>query len=123
MDILGWIWWLLASALSLVWSIAWFLLGGWVSTLAQIAVIVGIVFFYKYGWQRAPAEIASRVTSVSRFIWAWMRAREPQAAPVASRVQAREVIRTVRVKEAGDINVSTLLSLIMLFGLCVLWTA
>ena len=116
MDILGWIWWGLVSAAGLVWSIAWFLLGGWVSTLAQIAVIVGIVFFYKYGWQRAPAEIAARVTSVGRFIWAWMRAREPHA-PSAARGPVCEVIRTVRVKETGDINVSTLLSLIMLFGL------
>lgn len=119
MDILGWIWWVVASAAGLVWSIAWFLLGGWVSTLAQIAVIVGIVFFYKYGWQRAPAEIAARVSTVGRFIWGWMRAREPGAA-AAARSQVREVIRTVRVKEVGDVNVSTLLSLIMLAGLTML---
>lgn len=116
MDILGWIWWALTSVVGLFWSIGWFLLGGWVSTLAQIAVLVGIVFFYKYGWQRAPAEIASRVTSVGRFVWGWMRAREPGAAP-ASRTEVREVIRTVRVKEVGDVNISTLLSLIMLAGL------
>ncbi len=122
MDILGWIWWFIASVLGFLWSITWFLLGGWVSTLAQIAVIVGIVFFYKYGWQRAPAEIAARVTSVGRFIWGWMRARETGSIAPA-RTEVREIIRTVRVKEAGDVNVSTLLSLIMLLGLCVLWTA
>ncbi len=116
MDILGWIWWALTSVAGLLWSIGWFLLGGWVSTLAQIAVLVGIVFFYKYGWQRAPAEIASRVTSVGRFVWGWMRARDTGAAP-AARGEVREVIRTVRVKEVGDVNISTLLSLIMLAGL------
>lgn len=118
MDILGWIWWVLTSALGLVWSIGWFLLGGWVSTIAQIAVLTGIVFFYKYGWQRAPAEIAARVNSVGRFVWGWMRQREPGAA--LARPEVREVIRTVRVKEVGDVNISTLLSLIMLAGLTVM---
>ena len=118
MDILGWIWWGLTSILGLAWSIVWFLLGGWVSTLAQIAVLVGIVFFYKYGWQRAPAEIASRVNSVGRFVWGWMRQRDPGA--VTARGEVREVIRTVRVKETGDVNISTLLSLIMLAGLTVI---
>ena len=122
MDILSWIWWALVSAVGLIWSIVWFLLGGWVSTIAQIAVVVGIVFFYKYGWQRAPAEIAARVTSVGRFIWGWMRAREP-GSPAAVRSQVREVIRTVKVKEAGDVNVSTLLSLIMLAGLTLMAVA
>ena len=121
MDILSWVWWALASAISLLWSIAWFLLGGWVSTLAQIAVLVSIVFFYKYGWQRAPAEIASRISSVWRFVWGWMRAREPGSAP--ARGQVREIIRTVRVKETGDVNISTLLSLIMLLGLTLMAVA
>ena len=88
------------------------------STIAQIAVVVGIVFFYKYGWQRAPAEIASRLTSVGRFVWGWMRSREPGSEQV--RTQVREVIRTVRIKEAGDVNISTLLSLIMLVGMTLL---
>ena len=122
MDILSWIWWLLTSAIALIWSIGWFLLGGWVSTIAQIAVVVGIVFFYKYGWQRAPAEIAARVSSIGRFIWAWMRARERGlASPV--RQDVREVIRTVRVKERGDVNISTLLSLIVLAGLTLMAVA
>ena len=41
-----------------MWSIAWLLLGGWVSTLAQILVIVFIVFAFKYGWRRAPLTAA-----------------------------------------------------------------
>ncbi len=120
MDILGWIWWTLSSLVGLIWSIGWFLLGGWVSTIAQIAVVVGIIFFYKYGWQRAPAEIAARASSAGRFVWAWMRAREPGAAAGSPKVQVREVVRTVRVKETGDINISTLMTVLMLAGLALI---
>jgi hypothetical protein len=117
-DILGWIWWLLASVLGLAWSVMWFLLGGWVSTIAQVAVVVGAIFFYKYGWQRAPAEIAARLSTVARYVWSWLRQRElPAGAP---RVEVREVVRTVRVKEAGDINVSTFLTVLMFAGLALL---
>lgn len=119
MDILGWIWWALSSLVGLVWSIGWFLLGGWVSTLAQIAVVVGIIFFYKYGWQRAPAEIAARASSMGRFVWGWMRVREPGLA-AAGRVEIRDAVRIVRIKETGDINVSTLLSVLMFIGLAVI---
>lgn len=119
MDILSWLWWALISVLSIAWSVLWFLLGGWVSTVAQIAVVVGIVFFYKYGWQRAPAEIAARLSTVGRFVWAWMRQREtgPAAQP---RVEVREVVRTVRVKEAGDINISSLLNVLVFLGLAII---
>ena len=112
MDILGWLWWVVASAVSLVWSILWFLIGGWVSTLAQIAVLVGIIFFYKYGWQRAPAELAARVSTAGRFVWGWIRQRET-GGPASERVEVREVVRTVRVKEAGDINVSSLINVLL----------
>lgn len=117
MDILGWLWWVVASLLSVAWSLMWFLLGGWVSTLAQIAVVVGIIFFYKYGWQRAPAEIAARLSTAGRFLWGWMRQREPGAAGSSPRVEVREVVRTVHLKEVGDINFSTFLTLLMLTGL------
>jgi hypothetical protein len=120
-DIIGWVWWLLSSLLGLVWTVAWFLLGGWVSTLAQIAVVVLIIFGYKFGWRRAPYEIWSRVGGFARFAWNWIRQREQaQAAPAAARVETREVIRTVRFKERGDINLSTLLSLLTLLGLLLL---
>jgi hypothetical protein len=118
-DILGWVWWALSSLMGLIWSIGWFLLGGWVSTLAQIAVVVGIIFFYKYGWQRAPAEIAARASSMGRFVWGWMRVREPGQA-AAGRVEVREVVRTVRIKETGDINASTLLNVLMFIGLALI---
>ncbi len=119
MDILAWLWWAVASVLSIAWSLLWFLLGGWVSTLAQIAVVVGIVFFYKYGWQRAPAEIAARLSTVGRVVWNWIRQRET-AGTAQARVEVREVVRTVRVKEAGDINVSTLLNVLVFFGIAAL---
>lgn len=116
MEILGWLWWAVSSLLGLFWSILWFLLGGWVSTFAQIAVVVGLIFFYKYGWQRAPAELAARVGTLGRWLWNWIRQRETGASG-AARVEVREVVRTVRVKEFGDINLSTLMTLLMLTGL------
>lgn len=119
MDILSWIWWALASLLSVAWTLLWFLLGGWVSTLAQIAVLVGVIFFYKYGWQRAPAEIAARMSTAGRFIWSWMRQRET-GAPAQGRVEVRDVVRIVRVKEAGDINVSSLLNVLVFLGLALM---
>ncbi len=115
MDILGWIAWLLWKIVGLAWSVVWFLLGGWVSTLAQISVIALIIFGYKYGWRQAPQEILTRGAAFGRFIWAWVRARELPRAAAATEV--REVYRTVRVKEAGDVNISTLLSVLMVAGL------
>jgi hypothetical protein len=119
LDILAWLMWVVGSVLSLAWTLIWFLLGGWVSTLAQIAVLVGIIFFYKYGWQRAPAEIAARVSTFGRFVWNWVRQRETGASG-AARVEVREVVRTVRVKEAGDINLSSLLNVLVFLGMALL---
>lgn len=118
MDILGWLWWAVTSVIAVLWSLAWFLLGGWVSTLAQIAVIVGLIFFYKYGWRRAPYEISSRLSTFGRFFWSWLRQREP--GDTRGGAEVREVIRTVRVKETGDVNVSTLMSLLVFAGLCLI---
>ena len=115
MDVIGWLWWAVSSALGIAWTLVWFLLGGWVSALAQIAVVAMIIFGMKYGWRRAPYEIWARAGSFGRFVWNWVRAREPGQA-VAS-IEVREVIRVVRVKEPGDINLSTLLTVLMLAGL------
>ncbi|MDX2157002.1 MAG: hypothetical protein SFW09_10895 [Hyphomicrobiaceae bacterium] len=120
MDVLGWIWWLLASALGLVWSLIWFLLGGWVSTLAQIAVIVLVVFGMKYGWRRAPNEMLARLGAFSRFGWAWLRSKPPPAtAPQATVARAPHAPRGRPRRQPGDvrINISTLLSLLMIAGL------
>jgi hypothetical protein len=114
MDIIGWLGWALFGALGVLWSLVWFLISGWVSTLLQIALLVTVIHFFKYGWQRAPAEIWRRTQAFARFFWGWLRAREKQTEPG---VQVREVVRVVRVKEFGDINISTLLSLLMLIGL------
>jgi hypothetical protein len=115
MDIVVWIAWALFSVLGLVWSVVWFLISGWVSTLLQIAVLVGAIFFLKYGWQRAPVELWKRTRSVALFGWGWIRARESPAG--ATREVVRETVRVVRVKEPGDVNISTLLSLLMVGGL------
>ena len=113
MDILGWLWWLGSTLLTGVLSLVWFLISGWVSTLLQIGFLVGVIYFLKYGWQRAPAEIWRRSRSFAGFFMSWIRGRD---ADPSDRVSASSV-RVVRIKEFGDINVSTLLSLLMLAGL------
>jgi hypothetical protein len=119
MEIAAWALWALLALLGVLWTVVWFLVSGWVSTLLQIALLVVAVFFFKYGWQRAPAELWRRARSVGGLFWAWMRAREPKAAS-APGVEVREVVRVVRVKEFGDVNVSTLLSLLALLGFVLL---
>lgn len=110
----AWLWWIIATGAGAAWTVLWFLIGGWVSTLLQIMVLIGIVYVLKYGWQRAPLEIWRRTCSFSKFFWSWIRARDVNA---TSSPQVREIVRVVRVKEAGDVNVSTLLSLAALVGL------
>ena len=94
MDILAWLWWLLSGLLGFVWGLVWFLLGGWVSALAQIAVIAMTVFGMKYGWQRAPFEIWRAASGFGRFFWAWLRVRDLGSA--APRESVREVIQIGR---------------------------
>jgi hypothetical protein len=112
MDVLSWLWWIVSSVVGAAWTVVWFLVSGWVSTLLQIALLVIAVYFLKYGWQRAPGEIWRRTRSFGGFFWSWIRAGEgPRSQP-----QPSEVVRVVRAKEFGDINISTLLSLIALAG-------
>jgi hypothetical protein len=121
MDILSWLGWALLGALGLLWSIAWFLVSGWVATLLQIALLVAAVFFLKYGWQRAPGELWRRGSALARFAWKWLRARDGgRDLTLATTRGGRESVRIVRVKEFGDINISTLMSLLALAGLLLL---
>ena len=115
MDIVAWLGWALLTVLGVLWSIIWFLISGWVSTLLQVALLVAVIYFLKYGWQRAPAEILRRTRTFGRFFWSWLRARETSAGS-----DVREVVRVVTAKEFGDINISTLLSLLTLVGLALL---
>ncbi|MGQ0673165.1 MAG: hypothetical protein ACT4N2_09850 [Hyphomicrobium sp.] len=115
MTALDWLWWAVTGAIGVVWSLVWFLLGGWVSTLAQIGVIVLVIFGLKYGWRQAPFEVWSRLGSFGRFAWSWVRAKDPGSVP--PRVEVREVVRTIRVKEAGDVNLSSLLNVLVMAGL------
>jgi hypothetical protein len=113
MELLLWVWWALSLVIGVIASVLWFLIAGWVSTLLQIGVLVAAIYFVRYGWQRAPAEIWRRTTRFGLFFWSWLRARElphPESEPI-------DVIRVVRAKEFGDINISTLLSLVVLVGL------
>jgi hypothetical protein len=111
MDILAWLWWVISTVLGAILSLVWFLISGWVSTLLQIALLVVVIYFLKYGWQRAPTEIWRRTRAFTGFFLGWIRARE--ASPIAQ----AETVRIVKSKEFGDINISTLLSLLMLAGL------
>lgn len=117
MEILAWVLWALVSLLGFLWTVVWFLVSGWVSTLLQIALLIAVIFVFKYGWQRAPAEMWRRARSVGGLFWTWMRARELRPATADAKVKVREVVRVVRVKEFGDVNISTLLSLLVLAGL------
>ena len=117
MDILTWILSSLVFVVGLLWSLVWFLISGWVSTLLQIAVLIAVIYWLKYGWQRAPYEIWRRTRTFGRFLWSWIRGRDLDQ---SSRDEVREVVRLVRSREFGDINVSTLLSLGMLGGLILL---
>jgi hypothetical protein len=117
MDAIAWIASTLWSIAGLVLSLIWFLISGWVSTLLQITVLIFAVYGMKYGWRRAPFEIWRRTASFGRFFWNWIRARDPDAPPS---VEIREVIREIRVREPGDINLSTGMSLLVLIGLAAL---
>ena len=113
MDILAWLWWLFAGIVGAALTLLWFLVSGWVSTLLQIAVLVVAVYFLKYGWQRAPAQLWRRTRAFGGFFVNWVRARENT---VATSTPA-DLVRVVRHKEFGDINISTLMSVLMIFGL------
>lgn len=120
MDFAGGLWWVVASLIGLAWRVVWFLLGGWVATLAQLGIIVAVIFGYKYGWRQALPELASRGTTFGRFVWAWVRAKEPPPRTAASAADRTAAIpRGGRRRQPGDvqINVSTLLSVLMLAGL------
>jgi hypothetical protein len=117
-EILSWIGWLLVSLAGWIWSVAWLLVGGWVSTLLQILVIVFVVFAFKYGWRRAPLELASRVRPMAGWMWRWVMARERPAYAASG---APPEVRIIRVKAPGDVNLSSMLNVMMLAGLGLLW--
>lgn len=122
MEVLGWLWWLLLKLVGLVWTVVWFLLGGWVSTLAQIGVIALLIYGYKYGWRQAPQEILSRAARFGRLGWTWVRNREvPASAWVEGRDRKaeRQAGRQGNRRATGDVNISTLLNILMLAGLAV----
>ena len=110
MEFIAWLWWITATVFGFVLTVLWFLVSGWVSALLQIALLVAVIYFMKYGWQRAPSEIWRRTRSFAGFFVSWVRAGEPAVAS-SPRPSAVQVVRT---KEFGDVNISTLLSLLLL---------
>ena len=119
MEVWAWLWWIVVTGLGAAWTVLWFLIGGWVSTLLQIVILVAVVYYLKYGWQRAPSEIWRRTRSFAGFFWGWLRAKE---LGVPAPHQRRDIVRIVRVKEFGDVNVSTLLSVLTIVGLVLMIT-
>lgn len=113
MDALAWFWWAIITGLGLLWAFIWLLISGWVSTLLQITLLIAVIYYLKYGWQRAPAEIWKRTRSFGAFFWNWLRARDVRP---PDRAPSLQVVR-ISTKEFGDINLSTLLSLLMVLGL------
>lgn len=118
MDVLGWLWWGVKALLGLV----WFLIGGWISTLVQIFVLALAVFVFKYGWRRGPFEMWRAGEGARRFVWGWLKGAPGWRTLAAGAAPTRVEVKTVRVKEFGDVNVSTLMSLAMFVGLAALAT-
>lgn len=132
MDILSWTGWLIWSLLALLWSVVWLLLGGWISTFAQIVVVVMAIYVYRYGWRNAAGELFRQGRAVWRFASGAMRASEALAEADSDRkrdaVKASAAHRDGRrsilppgPRHAGDvtINLSTALTIAAMTGL--LW--
>ncbi|MFN3869687.1 MAG: hypothetical protein ACK4MF_11565 [Hyphomicrobiaceae bacterium] len=109
---------------STLWSVIWLLIGGWVSAALQIIVVVLAIFAYRYGWREAPYRAWRGARAVGRWAWAWLRGAEAMAAANdgggAARVREVEVIRTIRVRNFGDVNLSSLMNAAMMLGLALL---
>ena len=115
--LLGLVLWILST----LWSLIWLLIGGWVSTALQIIVLVLAYYAYRYGWRRAPLEAWRGVRAITRWGWNWLRGVEAMAdVPERERVREVEVVREIRVKDFGDVNLSSLMNVSMLAGLLVL---
>ena len=115
MEILAWVWWASSNLVSILWSLIWFLISGWVSTFLQILIVVGIIYVAKFGWRRAPFQMIRHAQTSGRMFWNWLRAKEGLASTSSENV--RDVVRVVHLKDVGDINISTLMTLTMLAGL------
>jgi hypothetical protein len=114
MDVLSWLWWLVSGVATALLSLVWFLISGWVSTILQISLLIMAIFSSMAG--SAPAEIWRRTRAFARFFINWIRAREPPL----NVSESGTTVRIVREEEFGDINISTVLSLLMLTGLLLL---
>jgi hypothetical protein len=115
--LLGLVLWILST----LWSLIWLLIGGWVSTALQIIVLVLAYYAYRYGWRRAPLEAWRGVRAITRWGWNWLSGVEAMAGvPERERVREVEVVREIRVKDFGDVNLSSLMNVSMLVGLLVL---
>lgn len=121
MELLSWVWWATTNVLGMALTVVWFLIGGWVSTLAQIGVVLIAIFGYKYGWRRAPLEIVGKARRVAGIGWGWVRRRERgHDAGGSEPVFVPSAVKVVRRGRPGDVNLSSLLNVAMLTGLMAL---
>lgn len=90
MDVVGWVWWVASTVVGWGAAIVWFLVGGWVATLAQILVVVLVLFGYKYGWRAAPQAVLEKARRFFGWGWAWVRRREDFAGAMPSRQEASQ---------------------------------
>lgn len=107
------LWWIIKA----LWGLVWLLIGGWVSAALQIVVLVLAIYTYRVGWRRAPFEAWRGARAIGRWGWAWLRGAEAMSSATSERVRYVETIREVRVKEFGDVNLSSLLNVVVLVGL------
>ena len=121
MDALAWLWWLSAGLIGILWRIVWFLVGGWVVTIAQLGVVALALFGYKYGWRAAPRQLLARARWAGQWLWGWLRHRQivddqsrmaHAQLPMSQQRPAR-----VRLRQPGDVNLSTLMNWAALAGL------
>ena len=112
------LWWFVSA----LWGVVWLLIGGWVSAALQIVVLVLAVFAYRYGWREAPHRAWRGARALGRWGWTWLRGAEAMAGG-EPQVREVEVIREIRVKEFGDVNLSSLLNVALLLGLMLLANA
>ena len=114
MDILVWAWWLVSTLLWALFALLWFLISGWVSTLLQIGLLIAAIYFLKYGGSAPPLRSGAVAGASSAASSRTGSERASRTSPSIS--PSGQGVRVVRVKEFGDINISTLLSLLMLMG-------
>lgn len=82
-EILGLVWWLISFVLTMIWSLAWFIVRDLISTLVWAGLVAWIVLALRY---RSAVQGSMAMVRYARagvgYVWRWVRGR-PADAPVA----------------------------------------